>query len=100
MGGMDHRHDGAVSNLRFESGGRSDAIVSHYVLLFDLHYLFRNDDWRVDSEPGGGDSGDPAGRIFDFVSVVGLHISGHQHSPAAAIFVVHRAHALLPRGHS
>src|SRR2546426_8921249 len=84
---MDCRDVRAVCDLRTEPRGRSNAAVGHDLLLPSLHYMFRNDDRRRDSESGGGDSGGTARRGFDIVSAVGLFIPHHEHPAAAAIFI-------------
>src|SRR5439155_15047074 len=69
------------------------------IFLRAVHDVFRNDAGRGDSESGGRHSSHATRRLSHVVFIVGLHLSGHEHSPAAAIALVHRADALLPRSH-
>src|SRR5215471_13158244 len=97
---MDCQHDRAVSGVWIEPGGKPFAAAGDHLFLPVLHDLLWHDVGSSDSEPGSRDSGDAAGRIPDFISLVGLHLSGGKHSAAVAFAVLYRADALLPRSHS
>src|SRR5215471_1479499 len=97
---MDCQHDRAVCGLWLEPGWKPAAAAGHDLLLSVLHDQLWHDAGSGDSEPGGRDSSDATRRVSDFIFVVGLHLSGRQHSAAAALAVLYRAHALLPRSHS
>src|SRR5437764_13374779 len=97
---MDLRDVSALLCLLFEFDGRPNPAVGDDIFLSAVHDVFRDDAGRGDSESSSRHSSDATRRLSHIVLIVGIHLSGRERSPAAAIALVHRADALLPRSHS